>query len=53
MEAKSAARERFESAKDSLVELSHRINAHPELGFLAMAWTCIDLATGKREGGCA
>jgi len=43
MEAKSAARERFDSARDGLVELSHRIHAHPELGFeeeKASAWLC-------------
>ena len=33
MDTKTAARERFDSARDSLIELSHRIHAHPELGF--------------------
>ena len=33
MNAKSGARERFELARNSLIELSHRIHAHPELGF--------------------
>jgi metal-dependent amidase/aminoacylase/carboxypeptidase family protein len=33
MNAKSGARERFELARDNLIELSHRIHAHPELGF--------------------
>ncbi len=31
--AKAAARERAEQARDSLVDLSHRIHAHPELGY--------------------
>jgi hypothetical protein len=33
MNAKSGTRERFELASNSLIELSHRIRAHPELGF--------------------
>jgi len=43
MDAKSAAQERFDSARDALVELSHRIHAHPEVGFeevKASAWLC-------------
>ena len=43
MDAKSAARERFELARDGLIELSHRIHAHPELGFeeeRSSAWLC-------------
>ena len=47
MDAKSAARERFESARDGLIELSHRIHAHPELGFeeeQASSWLCELLA---------
>jgi amidohydrolase len=47
MDAKSAAKERFESAREGLVELSHRIHAHPELGFeeeQASAWLCESLA---------
>jgi amidohydrolase len=47
MDAKSAARERFESARDGLLALSHRIHAHPELGFEeehASAWLCESLA---------
>lgn len=47
MDAKSGARERFESARDGLIELSHRIHAHPELGFeeeQASAWLCELLA---------
>jgi amidohydrolase len=49
MDAKSAARGRFESARDALVELSHRIHAHPELGFeeeQSSAWLCESLADG-------
>jgi amidohydrolase len=47
MDAKSAARERFDSARDGLIELSHRIHAHPELGFeeeQSSAWLCESLA---------
>lgn len=33
MDAKSAAREAFEARRQALVDLSHRIHAHPELGF--------------------
>ena len=42
-DAKEAARERVEQARDELVALSHRIQAHPELGFeeeRACAWLC-------------
>jgi amidohydrolase len=42
-EAKEAARERVEQARDELVALSHRIHANPELGFeeeRACAWLC-------------
>jgi amidohydrolase len=47
MDAKSAARERFDSARDRLIDLSHRIHAHPELGFeeeQSSAWLCESLA---------
>jgi amidohydrolase len=47
MDAKTAARERFEAARDGLIELSHRIHAHPELGFeeeQASSWLCESLA---------
>jgi amidohydrolase len=47
MDAKSAAQERFQSAREGLIELSHRIHAHPELGFeeeQASAWLCESLA---------
>jgi metal-dependent amidase/aminoacylase/carboxypeptidase family protein len=46
MTAKSGARERFELARNSLIELSHRIHAHPELGFeeeKASSWLCESL----------
>jgi len=47
MDAKSGARERFELARDGLFALSHRIHAHPELGFeeeRSSAWLCEALA---------
>jgi amidohydrolase len=47
VDTKSAARERFESSHDALVELSHRIHAHPELGFeeeKSSSWLCESLA---------
>ena len=46
MDAKSAARERFNSARDELLELSHRIHANPEMGFeeeKAASWLCESL----------
>src|SRR5262249_56218543 len=46
MNAKAGARERFELARNSLIELSHRIHAHPELGFeeeKASSWLCESL----------
>lgn len=49
MHPKSAARERFESARAGLINLSHRIHAHPELGFEeehASTWLCEALADG-------
>ena len=33
MHPKAAARERFAEAQDAMIALSHRIHAHPELGF--------------------
>ena len=42
-DAKEAARERVEQARDELVALSHRIHASPELAFeeeQACAWLC-------------
>jgi amidohydrolase len=47
MDAKSAAHERLAFARVGLIELSHRIHAHPELGFeeeRASAWLCESLA---------
>lgn len=47
MKAKDAARERFDAARDSLIALSHRIHAHPELGYeeeKAAAWLSETLA---------
>ena len=41
MNAKDGARERFDAVRESLIDLSHRIHAHPELGFeeeRASAW---------------
>jgi amidohydrolase len=58
MDAKTAARERFESARDGLINLSHRIHAHPELAFeeeQASTWLCELLADGGftvEEGIC-
>ena len=46
MNAKSGARERFELALNGLIGLSHRIHAHPELGFeeeRASSWLCESL----------
>jgi amidohydrolase len=43
MDAKAAARERFDIDRDGLIRLSHRIHAHPELGFeeeRASSWLC-------------
>ena len=47
MEAKAGARERFATVERRLIELSHRIHAHPELGFEeehASAWLCETMA---------
>ncbi|MSR84733.1 MAG: M20 family peptidase [Candidatus Latescibacteria bacterium] len=47
MDAKAAARETIEKARKELVDLSHRIHAHPELGFeeeRASAWLAEALA---------
>src|SRR4051812_35689653 len=47
MDAKAEAREHCASVRDGLIELSHRIHAHPELGFeeeKASAWLCEFLA---------
>ncbi|MGB6501012.1 MAG: amidohydrolase, partial [Thermoplasmata archaeon] len=47
MDTKSAAKERFDSSRDSLIDLSHRIHAYPELGFeeeKSSTWLCEWLA---------
>jgi len=47
MDAKTAARERFEEFEPQLIELSHRIHTHPELGFeeeRAAQWMCETMA---------
>jgi amidohydrolase len=47
MDSKAAGRERLERARESLIALSHRIHAHPEIGFeeeRAADWLCDDLA---------
>ncbi|MBP1625447.1 MAG: hypothetical protein H6Q07_3469, partial [Acidobacteria bacterium] len=41
MDAKAAARKRFDAARSRVLELSHRIHANPEIGFeelKAAAW---------------
>ena len=46
MDAKAAARERFDAERAGLIELSHRIHADPELGFeeeRASTWLCESL----------
>jgi amidohydrolase len=46
LDTKTAARERFEDVEDDLIGLSHRIHAHPELGFdeeQACTWLCESL----------
>ena len=50
MEPKQAARERLDLARDGLIELSHKINANPELKFneeKSSAW----VADALEEGG--
>lgn len=47
MDANTGARERLESRREALIALSHRIHAHPEIGFeeeRAAGWLCEDLA---------
>nr|ABZ09354.1 putative peptidase family M20/M25/M40 [uncultured marine microorganism HF4000_APKG7H23] len=49
MELKAAAQETIGAARDGLIELSHRIHAHPELGFQeerAAGWLAEALADG-------
>jgi amidohydrolase len=55
-DAKQAARAQVERARDQLVALSHRIHAHPELGFeeeQACTWLCetLDAAGLQVERG--
>src|SRR5450755_777679 len=43
MNSKDAAREKIEQIRKPLIDLSHRIHAHPELGFeeeKASTWLC-------------
>jgi amidohydrolase len=56
MDARNAAREKIEQSRKQLVDLSHRIHAHPELGFeeeQACGWLCetLDGAGFKVERG--
>jgi amidohydrolase len=56
MDAKGAASEKIRAMQNDLIGLSHRIHAHPELGFeerLASAWLCEMLADAgfKVEAG--
>src|ERR1700684_935696 len=56
MDVKAAARERFDGAREELIGLSHRIHAHPELGFeeeQSSAWLCeyLDAAGFSVETG--
>lgn len=47
MDAKAAAKEKITETRSQLIELSHRIHAHPELGFeelKASMWLCEMLA---------
>jgi amidohydrolase len=58
MDAKTAARQRLETDRKSLIDLSHRIHAHPELGWeeeKASAWvaeTLADAGFSVRRGVC-
>lgn len=47
MDARAGARERLDDAREDLIALSHRIHAHPEIGFeeeRAAGWLCDDLS---------
>lgn len=47
MDARQGAREKFESTREEMIALSHRIHAHPELGFeeeKSSAWLCETLS---------
>lgn len=58
-DVKAAARDRFESQQARLIDLSHRIHAHPELGFeevRAASWLCESLSDAGfavEQGICA
>jgi len=52
MNAKQGSQERIKQTKERLLALSHRIHAHPELGFeeeQACAWLCEELADAGFE----
>src|SRR3954471_8715751 len=56
MEAKDAAKAEVDRARDALIELSHTVHAHPELGFeeeRSSAWAADALTGGgfSVEGG--
>jgi len=58
MDAKAGAKERFQELRDRFIELSHRIHAHPELGFeeeRASTWlaeTLSDAGFAVERGVC-
>jgi len=58
MDPKAGARERFDEMRDQIIELSHRIHAHPELGFEeahASTWlaeTLTDAGLRVQRGTC-
>lgn len=58
MDTKATARERFDSVRERVIALSHRIHAHPELGFeeeRAAAWlseTLADAGFAVQTGIC-
>src|SRR5713226_6148503 len=58
MDAKAGARERFDMIRDSMIALSHRIHAHPELGYeeeKAASWlseTLADAGFAVEKGIC-
>ena len=52
MDAKAGARERLDAVRDSLIDLSHRIHANPEVGFeevQASTWLADALASAGFE----
>ena len=58
MDAKAGARERFDTIQNTMISLSHRIHAHPELGFeeeKSSAWlaeTLSDAGFAVEKGIC-